>query len=96
MDHYFCQANDDIISGMKTRRAIALWVCAFVTAVVFAVCMYLLIFGGYWKDEDLPVAISIAFGPIAAFSVVVGFCAWWVVMFVLSLLSPNDVQEKEP
>ena len=95
MSHYLTRTIDDIIPPMEKRRAIALWVFGLVAAVVFVVGMYLLVFGGYYKDEDRVVLVSIGIGPIAAFAVAVGYCAWWLVMFVLTLLDSDNARDRE-
>jgi uncharacterized membrane protein len=52
--------------------------------------MGLLIFGGYFAERHVIVYASIALGPVAAVSVMVGYAVWWLVLFFLSLISSDQ------
>jgi hypothetical protein len=80
---------------MSTRRWIALIAGAVVTFVVFALCMVLLIFGDYFAERDRVVLVSIALGPVAMISVMVGYAVWWGVLFILTLLLPEEQREQK-
>ena len=78
---------------MSTRRWIALIAGAVVTFAVFALCMILLIFGDYFAGRDRLVLVSIALGPVAMISVMVGYAVWWGVLFLLTLLLPEEQRD---
>jgi hypothetical protein len=82
---------------MTRTRTIALIAGGLVTFAVFVMAMWLLIFGGYFSEKELLVHVSIALGPVAVVSVMVGYAVWWLVVFVMSLLAseprPTDNQE---
>lgn len=80
---------------MSTRRWIALIAGAVVTFVVFGLCMVLLIFGDYFAERDRLVLVSIALGPVAMISVMVGYAVWWGVLFLLTLLLPEEQRERQ-
>lgn len=50
----------------------------------------MLIFGGYVAEHQVIVYASIALGPVAAVSVMLGYAVWWMVLFVLSLILSNE------
>ncbi len=71
---------------MRRRRNIALVAGTITTLAAFAAGMALLIFGGYFADNEVIIYTSIALGPVAMFSVMVGYAVWWLVLFFLSLI----------
>jgi hypothetical protein len=66
-----------------------------VTFAVFALCMFLLIFGDYFAGRDRLVLVSIALGPVAMVSVMVGYAVWWAVLFLLTLLLPEEQRDRQ-
>jgi hypothetical protein len=74
---------------MTRTRTIALISGGLVTVAVFVAAMWLLIFGGYFSEKEVLVHVSIALGPLAVVSVMVGYAVWWLVVFVMSLLAPE-------
>jgi uncharacterized BrkB/YihY/UPF0761 family membrane protein len=75
---------------MTRRRNIALVAGAIATLAVFLGGMALIILGGFLPDNQVIFFASIALAPMAMLSVMVGYCVWWLVLFVLSLILPND------
>lgn len=67
---------------------------AVVTFAVFALCMFLLIYGDYFAERDRLVLVSIALGPVAMVSVMVGYAVWWAVLFLLTLLLPDEQRDQ--
>ena len=67
---------------------------AVVTFAVFVFCMVLLIFGDYFAGRDRLVLVSIALGPVAMVSVMVGYAVWWAVLFLLTLLLPEEQHDR--
>jgi len=78
---------------MSRNRYIALVVGAVVTLVVFVAAMGLLIFGDIFVEKDRIVLVSIALGPVAVISVMVGYSVWWAVLFLLTLFFPEKSRE---
>jgi hypothetical protein len=70
---------------MTWRRNIALVAGTIATLAAFSTGMALLIFGGYFAHNEIIIYASIALGPIAMVSVIVGYAVWWLVLFFLSL-----------
>ncbi len=75
---------------MNQRRTIALACGAVVTMAVFAVAMGLLCFGAILPDEDRIILVSIALGPVAMISVMIGYGVWWGVLFLLTLFQRQE------
>lgn len=87
---------------MTRTQIIALTAGAITTLIVFVAAMWLLVFGGLFPEKHRLIFVSIALGPVAMISVMVGYAVWWLVMFVLSLFSPagqssgkNSDQDRE-
>ncbi len=78
------------MADMTRRQIIALTAGGVATVIAFVAAMALLIFGGYYGGNDLIVFVSIALAPVLMVAVIVGFLVWWFVMFVLSLVLPDD------
>lgn len=78
---------------MDTKRYIALIVGALVTLFVFSASLIMLVFGDFFKNNEVLIYVSIAVAPLAMVSVMVGYAVWWLVLFLLALLSP---QAKRP
>jgi hypothetical protein len=76
--------NDNILS-MTLRRNIALVAGTITTLAAFSAGMALLILGGYFADNEVIIYASIALGPMAMVSVIVGYAVWWLVLFLLTL-----------
>ncbi|MGB6066037.1 MAG: hypothetical protein WBG50_14650 [Desulfomonilaceae bacterium] len=74
---------------MNTRQIIALAAGATIMIVAFIAAMVLLIFGGFYPDNELLVFVSIAIAPVAMFAVMAGYAVWWLVMFLLTLILPD-------
>lgn len=72
---------------MTRTRTIALIAGAIATLAVFLLAMALLIFGGYLSQREILVHVSIALGPVAVVSVMVGYAVWWLVVFLISLFA---------
>jgi hypothetical protein len=72
---------------MSWTRTIALIAGGVTTLAVFALAMVLLIFGGYFSRQEILVHVSIALGPVAVVSVMVGYAVWWLVVFLISLFA---------
>jgi NADH:ubiquinone oxidoreductase subunit 6 (subunit J) len=68
---------------------IALIVGAVVTLTVFVLAMAALVFGDYFSERELLFYVSIALGPVAMISVMVGYAVWWLVVFLLTLFLPS-------
>lgn len=62
---------------------------AAVTLAVFAGAMGLLLFGGYFAEKEVLIFTSIALAPVALISVMAGYAAWWLVLFLLALFLPD-------
>jgi hypothetical protein len=80
---------------MGRSRVIALVAGAVVTVAVFIVIMALLISAPYEEEKDRIIMVSIALGPVLMVSVMVGYSVWWGVLFLLTLLFPED-KRKQP
>ncbi|MBM4326185.1 MAG: hypothetical protein FJ118_03385 [Deltaproteobacteria bacterium] len=74
---------------MTWRHTTALITGAAVTVTAFTAAMALLIHGEIFPERDWLVMVSIALGPIAMLSVMVGYSVWWLVLFLLSLFSAD-------
>ena len=86
---------NDTIPGMEARRTIALTVCTLVIIVSFAAIMGLIVFGGMVEQKKVLIYASIALGPVAMIAVMMGYAAWWLTMFFLSLFSSNEPKPGE-
>ena len=75
---------------MERRRAIALFVGGIVTLAVFIVTMWLLAFGGLFPGKDRLIVLSVALGPVAMLSVMIGYAVWWLVIFLLTFFSSDE------
>jgi hypothetical protein len=75
---------------MGPRRIIALTAGAVVTVITFIVIMGLLIFGGIIAEDRIILCASFALGPVAMFSVMLGYAVWWMILFLLSLFLPEE------
>jgi len=82
--------------AMSSTRMIALVIGAVVTLVVFVMAMAALIFGEYFSEKELLIYVSIALGPVAMMSVMVGYAVWWLVVFLLTLFLPNRSPDDTP
>jgi len=60
-----------------------------VTLTVFVLAMAALVFGDYFSERELLFYVSIALGPVAMISVMVGYAVWWLVVFLLTLFLPS-------
>lgn len=78
------------MANMTGRQIIALAAGGVTTVIAFVAAMALLIFGGYYEGNHLIVFVSIALAPLLMVAVMVGYAVWWFVMFVLSLVLPDD------
>jgi hypothetical protein len=74
---------------MTLRRNIALVAGAITTLAAFSAGMALLILGGYFATNEIIFYASIALGPVAMVSVIIGYAVWWLVLFLLSLAFSN-------
>jgi hypothetical protein len=74
---------------MTTRQFIALVAGAAGTLAFLAVSLWLLVFGGYFPDNERLVFVSIALAPVAMAAAMVGYGVWWLAMFILSLFLGN-------
>jgi NADH:ubiquinone oxidoreductase subunit 6 (subunit J) len=81
---------------MERRRAIALFVGGIATLTVFVVTMWLLAFGGLFPGKDRLIVLSVALGPVAMLSVMMGYAVWWLVMFLLTLISSDENTSYKP
>ena len=86
---YIHATINDNISGMTWRHTTALIAGAAVTATAFVAAMALFIYGEIFPERDWLIMVSIALGPIAMLSVMVGYAVWWFVLFLLSLFSAD-------
>jgi len=77
---------------MSNSRVIALAAGAFVTIAVFLTALALLIFFDYFEERYRIILVSIALGPVAMISVMVGYSVWWLVLFLLSLFLSDERQ----
>jgi hypothetical protein len=77
-------------SPMTRTQTIALIAGGIATFAVFVMAMWLLIFGGYFSEKELLVHVSIALGPVAVVSVMVGYAVWWLAIFFMSLLASES------
>ncbi len=93
-ENYICSPINDNIPGMGTRRIIALTVGAVVTLTVFFVVMGAFVFGGLWPEDRVLVFASIALAPVLLIAAIMGYGAWWLVMFILALFSPDEDSEE--
>ncbi len=59
------------------------------TLTVFVLAMAALVFGDYFSERELLFYVSIALGPVAMISVMVGYAVWWLVVFLLTLFLPS-------
>jgi hypothetical protein len=75
---------------MTRRRTIALVAGGIVTVAAFLTALYLLVFGGMFQSHERLIMVSIAVGPVAMLSVMVGYAVWWIFMFVMTLMSPRE------
>jgi hypothetical protein len=75
--------------NMTGRQIIALAAGTITMVVAFVAAMALLIFGGYHSGNDLIVFVSICLAPVLLVAVMAGYAVWWLVMFLLSLISPD-------
>lgn len=71
------------------RQTVALAIGTIITFSVFFAAIALLVFGEYFSNRDLLVYLSIALGPIAMVSVMVGYAAWWLALFLMTLILPG-------
>ena len=78
------------MAPMSRRRIIALAAGAVVTILAFAAMMWLLVFTEYPAEKDRIVMVSIALGPVLMVSVMIGYCVWWGVLFLLTLFLPEE------
>jgi hypothetical protein len=62
---------------------------AAVTLAVFVGAMGLIIFGGYFVEKEVLVLASLALAPVALISVMAGYSAWWLILFLLALFFPD-------
>ncbi len=62
---------------------------AAVTLAVFVGAMGLVIFGGYFAEKKVLVFASLALSPVALISVMAGYAAWWLILFLLALFLPD-------
>ncbi len=76
--------NDNILD-MTRRRNIALIAGTIATLAAFSAGMGMLILGGLFAQHEIIIYASIALGPVAMVSVMVGYAVWWLVLFLLSL-----------
>jgi hypothetical protein len=72
---------------MTWTRTIGLIAGGVTTVAVFVLAMMLLLSGGYLSKQEALVHVSIALGPVAVVSVMVGYAVWWLVVFLLSLFA---------
>ncbi len=72
------------------RRTIALAIGTIITFSVFFAAIVLLVFGEYFSSRDMLVYLSIALGPVAMVSVMFGYAAWWLALFLMTLILPGD------
>jgi hypothetical protein len=75
---------------MSRRRIIALTAGAVAVIVVFAAVMSYLFFAVYGAEKDRIIFISVALGPVLMISVMVGYAVWWGVLFILTLVLPEE------
>ena len=75
---------------MTPRRIIATAAGAVATVASFAAGMALLIFGEVVASKDLLVFVSIALAPLILCAFMVGYAVWWLVLFVLTLVLPEQ------
>jgi hypothetical protein len=74
---------------MLNRHTIALAIGTIITFSVFFAAIVLLFFGEYFSERDKLVYLSIALGPVAMMSVMLGYAAWWLALFLMSLILPR-------
>lgn len=77
------------MANMNARQIIALAAGAAMTVIAFVAAIMLLIFGGFYPDNELLVFVSIALAPVAMFAVMAGYTVWWLVLFLLTLFLPS-------
>lgn len=70
---------------MTRTRIIALTAGAITTFVVFGTALWIMIVGDVFPEKERFVMIFVALAPLAMCSVMVGYAAWWLVMFLLIL-----------
>jgi len=75
---------------MTPRRIIATVAGAIATVLSFAAGMALLIFGNVVSSAHLLVSISVALAPLILCAFMVGYAVWWLVLFVLTLVLPDQ------
>ena len=56
---------------------------------VFVGALWLAMFGGFVRTDDIILFVSIALGPITAVAVIAGYLVWWMVLFLLTLVLPK-------
>jgi ABC-type multidrug transport system permease subunit len=75
---------------MSRRRIIAITAGTVTTIVAFVLIMSFLVFAEYREEKDRIIIISLALGPVLMVAVMVGYSVWWGVLFLLSLILPEE------
>jgi hypothetical protein len=75
---------------MMNRHTIALAIGTIITFSVFFAAIGLLVFGEYFSERDKLIYLSIALGPVAMMSVMLGYAVWWLALFLMSLILPGS------
>jgi hypothetical protein len=81
---------------MDRRRIISLVFGGVATLVTLVVALAMLVYRGYYHDHERIFIVSVALGPVAMVSVMVGYGVWWAVMFLMSLLGPTTAPKEKP
>ncbi|MBI5569863.1 MAG: hypothetical protein HY914_07960 [Desulfomonile tiedjei] len=80
---------------MTPRRIIATAAGALATVVSFSAGLALLIFGNVISSAHLLVTISVALAPLILCAFMVGYAVWWLVLFILTLVLPEQGSPEE-
>ncbi len=81
---------------MSLRRTIALAIGAMVTLATFVALLAYIVHVVVVPEIDRLIVVSVALGPAAMISVMVGYGAWWMALFLLTLFSSEESRQDAP
>jgi hypothetical protein len=83
--------------SMEWRQIIPLTMAAVVTFVSFIAGLLILIYGDFFKQNEILIYVSIAIGPLAVSATAIGYAVWWFATFIITLLvSGKDSDNHNP
>jgi hypothetical protein len=75
---------------MNSRRAIALFCGGTVSTAILIAGAVLFVFHGGLENSDSIMLGAVALGPALMFSAMAGYAVWWGVLFLLTLVLPQE------